>query len=167
MVYLNYHFKDKMRDCNKSGSHDVFQNYVWTKPYLFVYYQSLQKAGPELQNYAFAELMVSVKQESTRSTNKSRGASRKKKMNKKRRRIRGINHELHSAIKKVGDVSCHLFLLMLLIKSYDINISLILFMNTGRQWEHSPCPRAKCYTTGISARKVCCWTSCKSLNGSI
>jgi hypothetical protein len=28
MVYLNYHFKDKMRDCNKSGSHDVFQNYV-------------------------------------------------------------------------------------------------------------------------------------------
>jgi hypothetical protein len=53
------------------GSHDVFQNYVQTKPYLFVYYQSLWEAGPELRNYAFAELMDSVKQESTMSTNKS------------------------------------------------------------------------------------------------
>jgi hypothetical protein len=61
MGYLNYHFKDKLHDCNKSGSHDVFQNYVQTKHYLFVNYQSLREAGPELQDYAFAELMESVK----------------------------------------------------------------------------------------------------------
>jgi hypothetical protein len=36
------------------------------------------------------------------------------------------NHELHSAIKKVGDVSCHLFLSMLLITSYDLNIFFFL-----------------------------------------
>jgi hypothetical protein len=41
MAYLYYHLKDRLRDCNKLGSHDVFQNYVQTKPYLFVYYQSL------------------------------------------------------------------------------------------------------------------------------
>jgi hypothetical protein len=104
--FINFHYKDRMRDCRRSGSHDEFYNFVRTKPFLFVYHQCLMDAQIELQDLAFSQLDENVKRESTTSTNKSKGASRKKKTNKKQRGMDSKNHQITSALQKMGDVSC-------------------------------------------------------------
>jgi hypothetical protein len=83
--FIHYHHKDRMRKCRRSGNHDVYQNFVRTKPYLFAYHQCLEDSQIELQNLAFAQLDESVKRESTTSANKSKEATHRKKKNKKQR----------------------------------------------------------------------------------
>jgi len=54
--YLNFWYKNRMRRCLRSGSHDMYANFVRGLPFLFLYW-TLQQDGPiEIQNLAMPHL---------------------------------------------------------------------------------------------------------------
>jgi hypothetical protein len=125
--FINYHYKDRMRDCRKSGNHDVYQNFVRTKPYLFLYHHRLSDSQIELQNLAFAQLDENVKRESTTSANESNGATHRKK-NKKQRGMGSKQHQLTSAMQQMVNVSCCDSVgILLFITWYDITTVFVSF----------------------------------------
>ena len=53
--YLNFWYKNRMRRCLRSGSHDMYVNFVRDLPFLFLYW-TLQQDGPiEIQNLTMPE----------------------------------------------------------------------------------------------------------------
>jgi hypothetical protein len=75
--FLNYHYKARMAKCKLSGNHDCFANFVWDRPYLFLYWEVEQDGQIKIQNIAILELPDEAHRDSSNPSSNKASTNRK------------------------------------------------------------------------------------------